>query len=279
VVRIFLGLVFVVVAVAIAVTALLLVRRRAPEGGFFTDGDRAAGVFGVLATGFSVMLGFVVFLAFESFDQSRTGASEEALVVSQQFETAQFLPVGVRARLSGELVCYGRSVVYEEWPRMEDGTEGDTLNPWASAMFRTLKTTQPVSNAEQAAYQKWLDQTSDRELGRSDRLHGAQGVLPAPLWAVLFFTAGVILVFMLFFADRGEHAVVQAVLIGSVVAVLCTTLLVIRQLDSPYHTGPGGLQPTAMKRALVVLEEELTVAGRRVPVLCDASGRPLATPR
>lgn len=41
--RIFLGLVFVIAAVAIAVAALLLVRRRAPEGGLFTDGDRAAG--------------------------------------------------------------------------------------------------------------------------------------------------------------------------------------------------------------------------------------------
>ena len=53
-------------AVAISVTALLLVRRQAPEGGYFTDGDRAAGVFGVLATGFSVLLGFIVFLAFAS---------------------------------------------------------------------------------------------------------------------------------------------------------------------------------------------------------------------
>jgi hypothetical protein len=275
VVRIFLGLVFVVVAVAIAVTALLLVRRRAPEGGFFTDGDRAAGVFGVLATGFSVMLGFVVFLAFQSYDQSRTGATDEALVVGQQFETAQFLPTGVRARLSGELICYGRSVVYEEWPRMVNGTEGDTLNRWAPELFRTLKTAEPVSNAEQAAYQKWLDQTSDRELGRSNRLHGAQGVLPGPLWAVLFFTGGVILVFMLFFADRSEHAAVQAVLIGSVVAVLCATLLVIRQLESPYNSGPGGLQPTAMKRTLVLLDKEVAVAGAKVPVPCDAAGRPV----
>ena len=274
-VEIFLGVVFVVLAVAIAVCALLLVRRRAPEGGFFTDGDRAAGVFGVLATGFSVMLGFVVFLAFESYDQSRTGAEQEALVVVQQFETAQFLPAGVRGRLSAELICYGRAVVYEEWPRMIDGTEGEAVNPWAVAMFRTLKTTEPVSASEQAAYQKWLDQTSDREEGRSDRLHGAQGVLPAPVWAVLFFTAGVILIFMLFFADRSEHAVVQAVLIGSVVAVLCMTLLVIRQLENPYHSGPGALEPVAMQRALVILDEELGVAGARVPVLCDAAGAPL----
>jgi len=55
----------VVVAVTVlAVAAMLLVRRGAPEGSRFTDGDRASGVFGVLATGFSVLLGFIVFLAF-----------------------------------------------------------------------------------------------------------------------------------------------------------------------------------------------------------------------
>src|SRR5215217_4898497 len=68
------GFLIVAAVTAVGVTALLLVRRRAPEGGFFEDGDRAAGVFGVLATGFSVLLGFIVFLAFESYDQSRSGA-------------------------------------------------------------------------------------------------------------------------------------------------------------------------------------------------------------
>ena len=68
---------------------MLLVRRGAPEGSYFTDGDRASGVFGVLATGFSVLLGFIIFLAFTSYDQSRTGAETEALVVVQQVENAQ----------------------------------------------------------------------------------------------------------------------------------------------------------------------------------------------
>ncbi len=69
-----LGLLVVGGAVVVAVAAMLLVRRRAPEGSYFSDGDRASGVFGVLATGFSVLLGFIVFLAFTSYDQSRTGA-------------------------------------------------------------------------------------------------------------------------------------------------------------------------------------------------------------
>ena len=90
------GVLVVVAAAGAAVIAILLVRRRAPDGGYFHDGDRAAGIFGVLATGFSVLLGFLVFLSFESFDQSRTGAESEALTVAQQFETAQFLPPDVR---------------------------------------------------------------------------------------------------------------------------------------------------------------------------------------
>src|SRR4051794_13466080 len=130
-------------ATAIAVAALLLVRRRAPEEGFFQDGDRAAGVFGVLATGFSVLLGFVVFLAFTSYDQSRSGAEQEALVVVQQVEDAQFFPRPAAAVLTGELVCYGRSVVNGEWDRMRSGTLGDGINPWGVRMFRTLQTVQP----------------------------------------------------------------------------------------------------------------------------------------
>ena len=90
---------------------MLLVRRRAPAGSYFEDGDRAAGVFGVIATGFAVMLGFVIFLAFESYDTSRSGAEAEAQVVAQQFQTAQLLPAAVRAPLSDALVCYARNVV------------------------------------------------------------------------------------------------------------------------------------------------------------------------
>ena len=125
----FWGLVIVVVADAIAITAMLLVRRRAPEGSFFSDGDRASGVFGVLATGFAIFAGFVIFLAFTTYDQSRAGAESEALIVVQQYETAQFLAPATRDRLAGELVCYGRSVVSQEWPAMESGDIDNTINP------------------------------------------------------------------------------------------------------------------------------------------------------
>jgi ABC-type multidrug transport system fused ATPase/permease subunit len=259
-------------ASALAVTAMLLVRRRAPEGGFFEDGDRAAGVFGVLATGFSILLGFIVFLAFTSYDQSRAGAEQEALIVTQQVENAQFLPQSAGAELTRELVCYGRSVVNEEWDRMNDGTLGDALNPWGVELFRTVQSLQPRDGPEQTAYDKWRDQTSDREHARLDRIHGAEGVIPTTLWIVLFFVAAVILAFMLFFADRGERAVVQGMLIGSVVAVMAALMLLLNGLDKPFHDGVGGLQPVAMERSLRMIDEVLNALDERVQLPCDALG-------
>jgi Protein of unknown function (DUF4239) len=259
----------------VTITALLVVRRNAPDGSYFNDGDRASGVFGVLATGFAVLLGFVVFLAFESYDEARSGAEAEALVLAQQFETAQFLPEAVRVRFGGELICYGRAVVSQEWPEMEAGTRVEQINSWGVALFRTLKITEPRTGSEQSAYDKWLEQTSTREAARNERLHPADGIIPTPLWIVLFLSAAIIFVYMLFFADSGERAVVQAVLIGSVTVVIVAMLLLLRTLDSPFHGGVGGLKPVAMERTLEILEGERRIVGDEAPLPCDERGAPL----
>ena len=112
---------------------MLFVRRRAPEGSFFADGDRASGVFGVLATGFSVLVGFVVFLAFTSYDKSRVGAEEEALALGRSWRPRSSFRAPVAAELSGELVCYGRSVIHVEWPQAEAGTPSARSTPGASS--------------------------------------------------------------------------------------------------------------------------------------------------
>jgi hypothetical protein len=268
------GVVVLAVASAAAIEGMLRCRRRAPVGGYFADGDRAAGVFGVLATGFSVLLGFLIFLSFESFDASRSGAEDEAMTLVQQVETAQLLPPAEGAELTGSLICYGRWVVFEEWPAMEDGSLGDALNPWGVELFRITERTEPESASEQAAFGKWLDQTTDRETARQDRIHGAAGVMPAPLWIALFFISGVVVVYLLAFADSGERAAIQALYAGSVVSVIVAMLLLLAFLDNPVSGGVGGLEPNAMERALILIDESVEASDTRVVLPCDESGRP-----
>ena len=259
---------------ALAIAALLVIRHFSPHGGHFGDTSRAAGIFSILATSFAVLFAFIVFLSFTAYDKTRTGAETEANTVTQQFETAQLLPPDTGRQLSAQLICYGRSVVHQEWPQMVSERPAD-FNAWAVPMFLSVKSLGP-STPNQVAYAEWLSQTGLREQARQDRVHGASGVIPAPLWFVFFVSGGIVLAFVFFFADRGEGALVQAIQVGAVTAMLTASFLVISFLDHPYHPGSGSIQPVAMQRSLDRMQSAADVLHLDLPALCDDAGQ--ATP-
>ena len=264
----------VLVAVAVtgaATTTMLLVRRKAPAGSYFSDGDRAAGVFGVLATGFSILLGFIIFLAFQSYDDSRTGAATEATVVAQMAQTAQFLPADVSGPLTGQLVCYARSVAGAEWDAVDAGTLGDTVNPWGARMYVTIKSAVPKTDTERSAYDRWMGETTQRQEARDARLHSAEGIIPVPVWIGLGLLSVVIFGYMLFFADSAERALTQAVLMGSVTMVLTVLMLLVVFFNQPHGDGIGTLKPTEMQRTLRLLDQ-LQVVGVDADPPCDERG-------
>ena len=266
------GLLIVVTVTAATVTGMLLVRRKAPVGGYFSDGDRAAGVFGVLATGFSVLLGFIIFLAFQAYDDSRAGAATEATIVAQMTQTAQFLPADVSGRLTGELVCYARSVAGVEWDAVDAGRLGDSVNPWGARMFLTIKSAQPRTATEQSAYDQWMAETTQRQEARDARLHSADGLIPVPLWIALGLLSLALFGFMLFFADSGERAPTQAMLMGSVTVVITVLMLLVVFFNHPHGTGIGTLRPTEMQRTLRLIDTQLQVVGITADPPCDERG-------
>ena len=152
------------------------------------------------------------------------------------------------------------------------GRSGTRSTPGARKMFHTIKSVDPQSAAEQSAYDRWMDQTSQREQARNDRVHSAEGIIPAPLWLTLFVICGVIFVYMLFFADRGEGAKTQAVLMGSVTVVITLLMMLLFFFDHPHGSGVGRLQPDAMQRALRIMDAEIKVAGVNVTPPCDEHG-------
>lgn len=257
---------------ALMVGAMLLVRRSAPVGSRFTDGDRASGVFGVLASGFVLLLGFVIFLTFTKYDDSRAGAETEALTLVQQFEAAQLMPEDGRRELSGELICYARSVVNQEWPALTAGATTDQVNPWALQLFQTFETVEPKLNSEQSAYDTWLGLTQTREEARRDRLHAAEGIVPLSVWFVLFLSALLVFGYLLFFADSAERALTQAVLMGSVTLVITVLMLLLGFFDNPHGAGLGQLKPTEMERSLRIIDAQLHALGITDPPPCDELG-------
>ena len=88
-----------------------------------------------------------------------------------------------------------------------------------------------------------------------------RGSIPTPVWIVLFLSAAILFVFMLFFADSGERVVVQATMMGGVAVLVSSLLLLLWFLDNPYHGGVGSLKPVAMEGTLKLLNEETNIVG------------------
>ena len=131
----------------------------------------------------------------------------------------------------------------------------------------------PSSSNVSASWSSSRDERSDRGDARADRAHSAEGVIPPPLWIVLFLSAATLFVFMLIFADSGEHAVVQATMMGGVAVLVTSLLLLLWFLDHPYRGGAGALRPVAMQSTLEVMQTQKDIAAH-VDDPCDDLGSP-----
>jgi hypothetical protein len=259
--------VIVLVVVAVAITAKLLVRRRAPEGGWFTDLTRSAGSLSLIGTMFAVMLAFVILFSLQSFQRAREGSSLEAVAVTELSAVADVFPSPTGERLHGGLVCYARAVINDEWPAMRDGHSSDLVESWVDRLHDDFTSAAPHEARQEAAYAQWFDQVAQRRDGRRERLAEAAPFLPMPLWFALALGAILTLSYMVVQADKRENMVIQAIPIGFVAALVTAGLLVIVFLDSPYSGANGSIRPTEMSRTLVRIDN-----GVHVP--CDERGDP-----
>ncbi len=261
----------VLVSVTVAVTLMLTVRRRAPIGGFFSDSDRAAGVFGVVGTAFSVLLAFVIFLAFETYTSAAEESAHEADSVIDQFEIAELFNPPDRDLVQSELICYSRSVIDDEWRQMREGSRSEVVDDWVLAIDQSVEAVDLTNRKQESGFEKFFDETIEREAGRRGRLQEANGVVPAPMWFILVLGAGCLLGYVLLFADSGERILPQSALIGIVTALVVTSLLLVDFLDHPYRNKTGSITPDSMQLTLQTMERD-----RHIEVtICDAEGVPV----
>jgi hypothetical protein len=261
-------------AAAAAVGLMYLVRSRSNVDHFFIEIERGAGVFAVLGTAFAVILAFVVLEAFQSFNDARTGAEQEASEVVTLSRTAEFFPPTERDILVGDLICYGRAVIHDEWPGLKNGRRSPLVQMWVVRFQGELKQLNPESPKEEAAFLSLLDQVDTRTDARRTRLTEANRSLPAPIWFFLVIGATMTIGFALFFADRREHFIVQGSLIAAITVMVVSGLLLVWFLDHPYENRTGSIRPDEMERLLPIVENE----HRDLVLPCGGDGHPVAQP-
>lgn len=216
---------------------------------------------------FAVMLAFVILFSLQSYQHAREGASREAIAVAELHVIAEVLGGEPGERLHGDLNCYARAVISDEWSAMRNGTSSQAVQSWVNTMAHDFTAANPVGAKQEVAYAQWFDEQAQRREGRRERLAEATPAVPLPLWIVLGIGAMAILAYMCVQADRRESALIQAIPIGLVAALVAAGLIVVFALDHPYSDWSGSIKPTEMERSLATFEQ-----GHLAP--CDERGHP-----
>jgi hypothetical protein len=268
-----LALVAIVVgAIVVGVTLMYVVRRTAPADYFLTDTTRGSAIFGVVGTAFAVLLAFVMFVAFQSYTNARDNSTDEAAAVGSMFRTARFFRPQQRDEIQGQLVCYARGVVHQEWPLMREEESSPVVDRWRLDLEDTIRGLGLRSDAQKAGFRQLLEERAIRFDARRERLTEATPVVSAPVWLILALGGAATVGFVLLFTDRREAFPVQAAFMATVSAMVAASLVLVWFLDHPYEDHSGSIKPTEMERTLENIERE----NRGLSVPCTASGDPRA---
>jgi len=265
-----LSVLLIVVPTLLAVGAMLLVRRLSPPGGYLSGMESSDGIFSAAGAGLAVVLAFVIFTVFESYANGRDASGQEAVAVQQMYSTAGFFP-DTRDQLRGEVICYSRSVIHDEWPAMQHGHESTVTQGWVDKMVTTIQDTQVRGNGQGAALEHWLQLSEDRQDARRTRLAEGQPFVPSFVWVVLILMVIVVVSFQCLFADPGATAFGQSIAMAAMAATLFSGLTLIWVLDRPFNDRGAEVTPSRMTASLTILMHK---ADLPASLPCDTNGDP-----
>lgn len=263
----------IIVGAAVLAVLLMVIVRRSFGGPLLIEPTRGTPMTTVVGTAFAVLLAFITFAAFQTYNGAKTGAQQEAVATLELARTAQFFPASQRDALRGDFVCYGRAVVYQEWPAMRRGTRAPAVDAWIARYRDVWNHLALGTTREQIGFNEMLAEARSRTDGRQSRLSEVAPAVPTPLWLALILGGVVAVVLQLAMADRRERLAVHGTMFAGLAAIVTAGLLLVNFLDHPYQQHTGSIEPTAMRVSLVQMGE-LKPA---VQPPCTGAGVPLTS--
>ena len=267
------SIVIIIVGTEICALALILTRRwRQEHPKRYQKTPIAGDVFGVVGTGFAVILAFVIFTAFESYATAREDAGIESVATRQMSSLARFYPAEWRDTLEGGLICYSRAVVNDEWATMAVGKSSPLVDHWVDKLDDDMVALPVTTNKEIEVFNTWFARAAERQEGRRGRLAESAPYVPPFVWAMLVLLFVVVVGYQVLFASPKRPLIPQVLGVSAVAATMLAGIVVVYVLDAPFADRGAQLPPTRMQSTLTAMETEYQGTATAIP--CDAYGNP-----
>lgn len=196
---------------------------------------------GVVGTLFSVLLGFMIAAAMQTYNDARMYGTDEASNIATVFRISKGLSDIDRPRIRKLCRDYVDNVIHTEWPQME---RHEKINHgWAiySDMWEATVALVPENDRQAGLEQCLVDTMKQLGENRRARILLAQREMPVALWGVIGVGALATLSLSYVFASRFPK--IQAVMTTLVATAIALNIWLLSAYSHPY-SGELRLQPS-----------------------------------
>jgi hypothetical protein len=207
---------------------------------------------GVLGTTYAVILGFMLYAVWTSYQTADINAEAEADSLVNVFRLADGLPAAERDQVHQLARQYANVVIEEEWPVMHEGGTSLSGHKTIQQLWTVVLQTKPATIGEQAVVNLILAEISTMTEHRRDRQIESQTKLPAILWMVLIVGGAITMLSSCLFGIK--NLPLHCVQVVSLTLLLSLILVAIADIDRPFQ-GAVHISPHGFERALATFAE------------------------
>lgn len=235
-----LGLIMVFIAVALCITGLSLVWRFVPRNMLKAHNDLTNSIFQAVAMAYTVLLAFVVVVAWQNYDKAVGHTETEANCLVDLYRSSMAFEKSFGKQAQSLLMEYGKAVMREEWDLLGRGEESETARTALKNIWMLYVSYEPKSEKENIFFAESLNKLDDlREARRLRIIDSRTGVHPV-LWLVLLVGGVTTIAFTFFFgSDKFINHAIMASMLSVIIALILLTIL---SFSFPF-TGSSRIQP------------------------------------
>jgi hypothetical protein len=199
---------------------------------------------GVLGTTYAVILGFMLYAVWTSFQDANVNAETEANCLVSVYRVANGLPAEQRDQVHKLARQYVDIVITQEWPTMAGGDFGYAGHQTIEQLWSAVLQTKPDSFGQQTAMNLALTEIDSMTEHRRLRQLQSQSKLPAILWIVLIVGGIITMLSSCMFGI--DNLILHALQVVSLTLLLSLILVAIADIDRPFqgvvHVHPSGFE-------------------------------------
>ncbi len=206
----------------------------------------------VLGTTYAVIVGFMLYAVWTTFQSAEINAENEANCLVNVYRIADGLPAAQRVQVQQLAREYANTVINQEWPAMHRGEATFSARATIEKLYTVVMQARPATFAEQSSMSLTLTEIASMTEHRRVRELESQSKLPSILWIVLFLGGVITSVSACLFGT--ENFKLHALQVFSLTLLLSLALVAIGDIDRPFQ-GTVRVLPRGFERARTTFAE------------------------